>query len=348
MVRPVSVHTYHGTAGKEGLMAPRVYVTRVIPRAGVDRLQQAGFDVDVNEGDVPLRQDDLVEKARSYDALVTLLTDRVDRRVLEAAASADLKIVANVAVGYDNVDVAAATDLGIPVTNTPGVLTETTADFAWALLMSVARRVPEAEQFFRAGKYHGWGILMLLGEDVHGKTLGIAGFGRIGQAVARRAAGFDVKILYYDPVLGPDVGKPFGAQHVELDTLLRESDFVSVHVPLTPETRHLISTQQLQLMKPTAYLINTSRGPVVDEGALVEALRAGIIKGAALDVFENEPLAHPGLLELTNVVLTPHIASASRETRDRMATTAADNAIAALQGRRPPNLVNPEVWTERK
>src|SRR5579884_1811624 len=201
MVRPVSVHTYHGTAGKEGLMAPRVYVTRVIPRAGVDRLQQAGFDVDVNEGDVPLRQDDLVEKARSYDALVTLLTDRVDRRVLEAAASADLKIVANVAVGYDNVDVAAATDLGILVSNTPGVLTETTADFAWALLMSVGRRVVEGDRFFRAGKYQGWGILMLLGEDIYAKTIGIVGFGRIGQAVAKRATGFDMRILYYDPVI---------------------------------------------------------------------------------------------------------------------------------------------------
>jgi glyoxylate reductase len=292
---------------------------------------------------VPLSPEQLGDRARTHDALVTLLTDRVDRDLLEAGRG-KLKIVANVAVGYDNIDVDAATEAGIMISNTPGVLTETTADFAWALLMSVARRIPEAQGFLRAGRFHGWGIMMMLGEDVTGKTLGLAGFGRIGQGVAKRARGFDMRVLFYDPMPGlEDAAAELGAERVDLETLLRESDFLSVHTPLTEDTHHLIGSKQLAIMKSTSFLINTSRGSVVDEAALVEALRDGSIKGAALDVYEHEPNVHPGLLELDNAVITPHIASASVATRARMATMAAENVIAALSGRRPASLVNPEV-----
>lgn len=322
---------------------PNVYVTRVIPAPGIDRLRAKGYQVDVNESDTPLTAEQLQDKARSYDALVTLLTDRIDRQLLEAGKGR-LRLVANVAVGYDNIDVPAATENGILITNTPGVLTETTADFAWTLLMAVARRVVEGDEFFRSGQFKGWGILMLLGEDVYGKTLGVVGFGRIGQAVAQRATGFSMNILYYDPVIeAEDAARRVGARRVDLDTLLRESDFVTVHTPLIPDTRHLIGMPELQKMKSTAYLINTSRGPVVDEGALVEALRQNLIRGAALDVYENEPDPHPGLIEQKNAVLTPHIASASRETREKMATMAADNVIAVFEGQEPPTPVNPEV-----
>ena len=323
-------------------MPRSVYVTRVIPQPGVDLLR-AHVDVEVNESDEPLSSDELRRRAGSHDALVTLLTDNIDSAVLQSGEGS-LKIVANVAVGYDNIDVPAATACGIMVSNTPGVLTETTADFAWALLMGVARRVPEAQSFLRAGKFQGWGIMMMLGEDIHGKTLGIAGFGRIGQAVAQRAAGFGMKILYYDPVVqADDAARRLNARSVDLDTLLRESDFVSVHTPLTSETRHMIGREQLGLMKDTAYLINTSRGPVLDEAALASALKANRIRGAALDVFENEPEVHPELLQLDNAVITPHIASASVATRSRMAVMAAENVIAALDGQRPPTLVNGEL-----
>jgi len=323
-------------------MSRSVYVTRVIPQPGIDLLR-AHADVEVNESDEPLSPEELRHRARSHDALVTLLTDKIDSAVLQRGEGS-LKIVANVAVGYDNIDVPAATASGIMVSNTPGVLTETTADFAWALLMSVTRRIPEAQSFLRAGQFQGWGIMMMLGEDIHGKTLGIAGFGRIGQAVAQRATGFGMKILYYDPVVqADDAAQRLNASSVDLNTLLRESDFVSVHTPLTPETRHMIGKEQLDLMKDTAYLINTSRGPVIDEAALANALKANRIRGAALDVFENEPEVHPELLRLDNAVITPHIASASVATRSRMATVAAGNVIAALDGQRPPALVNEEL-----
>lgn len=323
-------------------MSRSVYVTRVIPQPGIDLLR-AHLDVEVNESDEPLSSDELRRRAGSHDALVTLLTDTIDGTVLQSGQGS-LKIVANVAVGYDNIDVPAATAAGIMVSNTPGVLTETTADFAWALLMSVARRIPEAQSFLRAGKYQGWGIMTMLGEDIHGKTLGIAGFGRIGQAVAQRATGFGMKILYYDPVVhAEDAARRLNATSVDLNTLLRESDFVSVHTPLTPETRHMIGKEQFDLMKDTAYLINTSRGPVLDESALASALKANRIRGAALDVFENEPEIYPALLQLDNAVITPHIASASVATRGRMALMAAENVIAALGGQRPPTLVNDEL-----
>jgi glyoxylate reductase len=314
----------------------------VIPQPGIDMLREHS-EVEVNESDVPLTHGELIDRAGSVDALVTLLTDTVDREVLEAGKGS-LKIVANVAVGYDNVDIPAATENHIPVSNTPGVLTNTTADFAWALLMGIARRTAEAQEFLKAGKFKGWGIMMMLGEDVHGKTLGIVGFGRIGQAVAKRAAGFDMRLLFYDPVIeSSPVADELGAKRVDLDTLLKESDFVSVHTPLLPETHHLIGAPQLKRMKSTAYVINTSRGPVIDEAALADALKASVIRGAALDVFEEEPKVHPGLLAVDNVLLTPHIASASTTTRTRMATMAAENVIAALDGKRPPTLVNPEA-----
>lgn len=324
-------------------MPESVYVTRVIPQPGIDLLKQHIARVDVNESDVPLSHPELCGKAGEYEALVTLLTDNVDEEVL-AAGKDRLKICANVAVGYDNIDVEAATRLGIMVTNTPGVLTETTADFAWALLMGIARRVCESQAYLRAGKYTGWGIMLLLGGDVHGKTLGLVGFGRIGQAMAARASGFAMTVLYYDPVVdAAEAAARLGARQVDLETLLRESDFVSVHTPLTDDTHHLFGAAQLRRMKESAYLINTSRGPVVDEAALAQALRDGEIRGAALDVFENEPEVYPGLLELDNVLITPHVASASVDTRTRMATMAAENVIAAFGGARPPTLVNPEV-----
>jgi glyoxylate reductase len=320
-------------------MARTAYVTRVIPQPGIDLLREH-LDVAVNERDRPLTASELKQRASSNDALVTLLTDRIDREVLEAGRGR-LKIVANVAVGYDNIDVDAATEFGILVSNTPGVLTETTADFTWALLMGIARRTAEAQSFLLAGKFEGWGIMMMLGEDIYGKTLGLVGFGRIGRAVAKRASGFDMAVQYYDPVISPEDARGLiPAIQVDLDTLLRTSDYVSVHTPLTPETRHLIGAPELARMKPTAYLINTSRGPVIDEAALADALAANTIRGAALDVFENEPEVEPRLLRLDNVLITPHIASATVTTRTRMATMAAENVIATLNGVRPPTAVN--------
>jgi glyoxylate reductase len=321
-----------------------VYVTRVIPQAGIDLLRDH-LNVEVNESDAPLTSEELRSRAASYDAIVTLLTDQIDREVLQAGKGT-LRIVANVAVGYDNIDVPAATEAGIMISNTPGVLTETTADFAWTLLMAAARRVVEADTFLRAGKFRGWGILMLLGADIHGKTLGIVGFGRIGHAMARRAAGFGMRVLYFDPwVEDEEMGRTLGAHKVDLSTLLRESDFVSIHTPLTPETHHLIGEAQLHAMKSSAVLVNTARGPVVDEAALAQALRTGEIFAAGIDVFEQEPDVHPDLLLLDNAVLAPHIASASIDTRGRMATMAAENVVAALSGKRPPQLLNPDAFS---
>ncbi len=255
-----------------------------------------------------------------------------------------MRIVANIAVGYDNIDIDAASAAGIVVSNTPGVLTDTTADFAWTLLMGIARRTHEAQSFLRAGKYDGWGIMMMLGGDIHGATLGLVGFGRIGRAMAKRALGFDMRVLYYDPVAqAEDEARLLGAHRADLNTLLRESDFVSLHTPLCQETHHLIGKEQLEAMKPTAYLVNTARGPIVDEAALAQGLHDREIAGAALDVFENEPEVHPGLLELDNVLLTPHIASATVATRTKMATIAADNVIAVLEGREPLTCINADM-----
>ncbi|MEM1589856.1 MAG: glyoxylate reductase [Candidatus Bathyarchaeia archaeon] len=326
---------------------PKVYVTRELPERGMKIIRER-FDAEVWLEYGPPPKEEIIRKVRDVEALVTLLSDEIDAEVFDAASK--LKIVAQMAVGYDNIDVAEATRRGIYVTNTPGVLTETTADFAWALLLAVARRVVEADKYVRTGQWKvSWHPSMLLGRDVHGATLGILGAGRIGTAVARRAKGFDMKIIYYDVVpMPPEVEKELGAKRVDLDTLFKEADFISVHVPLTKGTYHLVNEEKLRLMKKTAYLINNSRGPVVDEKALYKALKEGWIAGAALDVFEQEPtpVDNP-LLKLDNVVVTPHISSASYETRSRMAEMVAENLVAFFEGRQPPNLVNPEVLNVR-
>jgi glyoxylate reductase len=257
-------------------------------------------------------------------------------------------IVANYAVGFDNIDVDECTRRGVLATNTPDVLTETTADTAWALMMAAARRIAEGDRFLRSRTPWIWGPEMMLGQDVHGKVLGVVGFGRIGQAVARRGKGFGMAVLYHDPFRpSPEVERELGARYRELDELLAEADFVSIHVALTPETRHLFGPEQFRRMKPTAVLVNTSRGPVIDEGALAEALRAGELFAAGLDVFEKEPEVHPGLLEEDTAVIIPHLGSATVETRDAMGFLAVENVTAALEGRRPPTLLNPEVWESR-
>lgn len=302
------------------------------------------FDADVWDGDQAMPRDQLLDRIRGKVGAITLLTEKVDAELLDAAGD-QLRIVANYAVGFDNIDVPECTRHGVLATNTPEVLTETTADTAWSLLMAAARRVPEGDRFLRSRTPWIWGPEMLLGQDVHGKVLGIVGFGRIGQAVARRGKGFGMPVLYYD-VFRPssDVEEALDAEYRELDGLLAESDLVSIHVALTQETRHLFGPEQFRRMKPTAVLVNSSRGPVIDEGALVEALRAGELFAAGLDVFENEPEVHPGLLELDNAVVLPHLGSATVETRDAMGMLAIDNVVAALEGRRPPTLLNPDVW----
>ncbi|MGQ9608931.1 MAG: 2-hydroxyacid dehydrogenase [bacterium] len=315
-----------------------VYVTRPIPEPGLELLRQS-CDVEVKPTDEMVPKEELLEKAKGRNALLCLLTEKIDKEIIEAG-SPNLKIIANYAVGYDNIDVASATEYGVYVTNTPGVLTDTTADMAWALMFSVARRIVEADKFCRAGKFKGWSATLFLGGDIYGKTLGLVGVGRIGAAVAMRTKGFNMRVLYVDVRHNYEIEREVGAVKVDMDTLLKESDFVSLHVPLMPETRHLIGRRSLTMMKPTAYLINTSRGPVVDEAALAEALRNKVIAGAGLDVYEFEPHIIPELLELDNVVLAPHIASGTVETRTKMALMAAENIIAVLDGRTPPNAVN--------
>ena len=287
-------------------------------------------------------RDEVLRRVKDKEGLVCLLTEKVNEEFLRSAPK--LRIASNVAVGYDNIDVDACTKRGIAVTNTPGVLDETTADFAWTLLMTVARRVAEGELLARSGNWKSWNLDQLCGADVWGKTLGIVGFGRIGRSVARRASGFQMKIIYTDAVrVSEEVEKSLNAEFRDMNSLLAESDFISLHVPLLPETRGLFDAPKLFRMKPTAFLINTSRGPVVEEAALVTALENNKIAGAALDVFENEPFIHPGL-KRPNVVLTPHIASASIETRTKMALMAANNIVAVFKGRRPPNLLNPDIF----
>ena len=318
----------------------KVFITRRIFPEALLQLEKHGIDYEMNTGP-PLERPELIAKVRDAEGLICLLSDRIDREVLEAGNK--LKIVANVAVGYDNIDVEAATELGIMVTNTPGVLTEATADLTFGLVLAVARRIVEGDRITREGRFSGWELDFLLGTDVHGKTLGTVGFGRIGQAVARRARGFGMEVLYFNRSRKPEAERELGAKFVPFEELLQRSDFITIHLPLTPETRHLFSAREFKLMKPTAFLINVARGPIVDEEALVQALKAKELAGAALDVFEHEPRVHPELLKLENVVLTPHIGSAGRETRIRMALMAVENVLAALSGRRPPNLVNPEA-----
>jgi lactate dehydrogenase-like 2-hydroxyacid dehydrogenase len=320
---------------------PKVLITKRIYPEAVELLR-SHCEVDYVDSDDGLTPEALVARAQGCTAIVSQLTDKLNAAVI--AQLDGVRAIANVAVGYDNIDVPAATARGILVTNTPDVLTETTADFAFALLMASARRIVEAHAFVHSGEWSRWLIDLLVGQDIHHRTLGVCGMGRIGQAFARRARGFSMNLLYADAAaLPPEVEAELGARRVSKEELLRESDFVSLHVPLTPDTRYFIGAAELALMKPTAILINTARGPVVDEAALVEALRAKRIAGAGLDVFEEEPKVHPGLLELTNVTLAPHIASASVATRRRMSEMAAENALAVVQGQRPPNLLNPEA-----
>ncbi|MCL6499645.1 MAG: D-glycerate dehydrogenase [Firmicutes bacterium] len=321
---------------------PRVYVCRPLLGRAMGILEERCHVRVWPDPEAPPPRDVLVAEAREADGLVTLVTDRVDETLLAAAPR--LRVVSNVAVGYDNVDVPAATRRGVVVTNTPDVLTETTADLAWALLLAAARRVAEGDRFTRAGRWRSWGLELMLGQDVYGRTLGVVGLGRIGRAVARRALGFGMRVLYTSRRRHEDAERELGVQWRELDDLLAESDFVSLHTPLTPETHRLISRERLRRMKPTAVLVNTCRGAVVDEAALVEALREGWIWAAGLDVFDREPLPPDSpLLSLDNVVLLPHIGSASFATRARMSEMAAENCVAVLSGRRPPNPVNPEV-----
>jgi len=289
----------------------------------------------------PLDEASIRQAAEGCVGIVSQLMDPIRETVLSTPG---LKIVSNVAVGFDNIDVEAATAHKVMVTNTPGVLDDATSDFAFTLLMATARRIVEADHFLRQGKFKGWAIDMMLGADVFGATLGLVGIGRIGRGVAHRAKGFNMRVLYYDPhPLPPDAEQQLGATRADLGRLLAESDFVSVHVPLTPETQHMLSTPQFEQMKRSAILINTSRGPVIDEAALVQALTAKKILGAGLDVYEREPAVHPGLVSMPNVVLAPHIASATTRTRSEMSAMAARNMATAARGGRPPNLVNPEV-----
>ena len=324
-----------------------VYVTRRLPEEAM-RLLKSKFEVEVWPEEMPPPKKVIIEKVKEADGLICLLTEKIDREVIEAAGP-QFRGISQVAVGFDNIDIEAATERGIYVTNTPGVLTETTADYAFALLMAVARRIAEADRYVRSGKWKvPWGLMMLLGQDIWGKTIGIIGMGRIGSAVARRAKGMNMRILYYDIRRNEEAEKELGAEYVDLETLLRESDFVTIHVPLTPETRHLINEERLKMMKRTACLINTSRGPVVDEKALYKALKEGWIWAAGLDVWEEEPTSVDNpLLKLENVTASPHIASASIATRTRMAIMAVENMIAILEGRVPPNLVNKEVLKVR-
>jgi glyoxylate reductase len=323
-------------------MKPQVLITRSLPDAALEVVRQT-CEVHYDPRDRHLDPVALQQAVVGKAGMICLVTDRIDAQVLEAGRA--LKVVSNVAVGYDNIDVVAATRRNIVVTNTPGVVTEATADLTWALMLAIARRIAEGDRYIRAGRWQEWRLMVMLGGDVYGQTLGIIGMGRIGQAVARRARGFDMRVLYHNRQRLPAVVEAdLRATWVEREMLLRQADFVSLHVPLTPATRHLISATALRMMRPTAYLINTTRGAVVDEAALIQALQEGWIAGAGLDVFEDEPHVPEVLQALENVVLVPHIGSASVATRTRMAVIAACNLVAALRGQRPPHVVNPEVY----
>ena len=319
-------------------MKTTIFISRLIPRAGIEILENAGFVVEINQKNRVLTKEELLAGCREKDGLLCLLTDTIDREFIDQMGQ--LKGIATMAVGYNNIDLAAAEEKGIPVSNTPGVLTDATADLVWALLMATARRLPEAERYLRAGEFKSWGPMLFLGGDLRGRTLGIIGAGRIGTAVGLRSRGFGMNIIYTDPEKNRVLEEGLGGRRVELNTLLREADYITVHVMLTEETRRLIGRPEFKLMKETAYLINTSRGPVVDEDALVEALQSGIIAGAGLDVFEKEPHIHPALLSLPNAVLLPHIGSATIETRTRMAMMAAENLVAMMRGEEPENQIN--------
>jgi len=318
-----------------------VYVTRMIPQQTIDTLREH-HDVEVNPHDRALSRKELLQAVRGRDAVISLLTDTIDGEVLDAAG-AQCRIVANYAVGFNNFDLDAATARGVIMTNTPGVLDDATATHAWALLLATARRIPESERYVRAGKWHGWAPMAFIGQDVDNKTLGIAGLGRIGSKFARKAAAFDMNIIYTDARPNTEFERQYNARFVDKATLLRESDYLSLHLPLLAETHHYIGAAELAAMKPTAVLINAARGPLVDEKALVAALREKVIWGAGLDVFEDEPKLTPGLAELDNVVIVPHIASATTQTRLAMGKIATDNVIRVLNGEAPLNCINPQV-----
>ncbi len=315
----------------------KVYITSMIPDEGIEKLKEY-YDVEINEFNRNLTYEELQDNIKGKDAVLCLLSDRIDGKLMDVEPK--IKIFANYAVGYNNMDVMAATKRNVYLTNTPGVLTDATADLAWALLFSVARRVVEGDKYVREDKFKGWGPKLLLGMDITGKTLGIIGAGRIGSSFAKKAKAFDMKILYYNRSKKEEFERGTGAIYVSMEELLKSSDFISLHTPLTKETKHLISDKEFQIMKKTSILINTSRGPVVDEKALVRALKEGKIWGAGLDVFENEPQIEPELVSLDNVVMCPHVGSGTYETRTKMAIMAADSIIAALSGRVPPNCIN--------
>ena len=327
------------------MLKPKVFVTRAIPEKGFELIRDF-CEVDLWPNELPPSRTELIQHVRGVDGLLCLLTDQIDSEVMDEAGP-QLKVISNHAVGFDNIDVNAATVRKIPVGNTPDVLTDATADFAFALMMSVARRIPESERYVHEGKWKTWGPMTLLGVDLKGATLGLVGFGRIGKAMARRAVGFDMRVIYYSPhEKKPDPNMK--ATRVDFETLLKESDFISLHTPLTPDTRHLINSEALSKMKSNAVLVNTSRGPVVDMNALYEALKEKRIFGAGLDVTEPEPLPPDSpLLTLDNIVIAPHIASASKTTRGKMSWMAAQNLIAGLKGERLPNCVNPQVYSKK-
>ncbi|MFN7085478.1 MAG: 2-hydroxyacid dehydrogenase [Burkholderiales bacterium] len=322
-------------------MKPRILVTREVFDETLDYLSRY-CEVESNQQDAAFAPDVLAQRLAGKDGVMCCLTDRIDARLLEACPQ--LKVVANIAVGYNNIDLAACTARGVMATNTPGVLDDSTADLAWALMLAAARRITEVESYIRAGEWTGWRLKQWLGVDVHHATLGIIGMGRIGQAIAKRAAGFDMKVIYNNRQrVSAETERRLNATYVTKDELLAQADFVVLQVPYTPETHHLVGAAELKKMKPTAILINSTRGGVVDDAALIEALKNGTLRGAGLDVFENEPRLNPGFLQLRNVVLTPHIGSSTEATRRAMAMTAAKNLVAALSGGTPPNLLNPEV-----
>lgn len=324
-------------------MKPRIFVTRRIPEVGLEMLQQEA-DVEVWQGLLPPEYPILMQKVQGMDGLLCMLTDQIDSNLMDTIGP-QVKVISQFAVGIDNVDIASATARGIPIGNTPGVLTDTTADFAWSLLMAAARRVVESDRFTREGKWKTWGPTDFLGPDITGATLGIIGFGRIGQALAKRAQGFNMHILYYSRRRHPEADEKYHAQYVDLDTLLREADFVSLHTNLTQETHHLMDDTRFSTMKPGGILINTARGPVVNTEALYRALSSGTIAYAAIDVTEPEPIEPDSpLLTLDNIIVSPHIASASFKTRHKMATMAAENLIAGLKGNCLPNCANPQVY----
>jgi glyoxylate reductase len=319
-------------------LKPKVLITSELPGNAIDRLREVA-NVEVHTGEEDLTKEELILRIKDKDAVVSLLVNQIDQEVLNSAAN--LKIVSNYAVGYNNIDVQAATDRNILVTNTPEVLTEATADLTWALLLAIARRVPEGDRFVRDGKFDGWKPSMLLGRSVYGKKFGVIGMGRIGEAVAKRAKGFNMEVLYYNRrQLSIEKEKELHATYADLTALLKTSDFISLHAPLTEETHHLIGEDEFSLMKPSSYIINTSRGPLIDESALVIALKNNEIAGAGLDVFEREPMLEPGLDKLDNVVLAPHVGSATIETRVEMANLAIENVIEVLRGSKPLTPVN--------